>query len=154
MTLGSSRDVHVFKSTADQTWFFEETGRQIRLGRNLEAVKDKSASKSNKKKKTEDEVNCKSHNSRIFWIFRALKDCRSMMWLLERIYQESRWIYVVGERMLPYMSQNQAMTVRDTWNLECSYHQSAQTVWNWAETKETRWHSFKTGPMIFWKPLK
>ena len=44
--------------------------------------------------------------------------------------------------------------IRNTWNLECAYHQSAQTVWNWAETKETRWHSFKTGPMIFWKPLK
>jgi len=33
----------------------EESGRHIRLGRNLEAVKDKAAAKSsNKKKKTED----------------------------------------------------------------------------------------------------
>lgn len=54
-----SPDVHLEEKirSADQTWFFEESGRQIRLGRNLEAVKDKAASKSsNKKRKTEDEV--------------------------------------------------------------------------------------------------
>ena len=55
-----------------------------------------------------------------------------MIQSLERNYQESRWIYVVGDRMLPYVSR--PLGTLGTWNVHI-------TKLQWLGRGRRRWRS-------------